>query len=59
MNSHDAITEINSAMDRLRAVRDDLGQQLAERTCQSSETKRMSDLHDRVALAIAAYKRGK
>ncbi|WP_282182139.1 hypothetical protein [Aliiroseovarius marinus] len=59
MNSHDAITEINSAMDRLRAVRDDLGQQLAERTCQSSETKRMSDLHGRVALAIAAYKRGK
>lgn len=59
MTTREAITEVNAALDRLRAVRDDLGQQLAERTCQSSETKRMSDLHDRVALAIAAYKRGK
>ncbi|WP_424942104.1 hypothetical protein [Aliiroseovarius crassostreae] len=59
MTTHDAITEVNAAMDRLRTVRDALGKQLADRTCQSSEARQMSDLHDRVALAIAAYKRGK
>ncbi len=59
MTTHDAITEVNAAMERLRAVRDTLGIQLADRSCQSSEARQMSELHDRVALAIAAYKRGK
>lgn len=59
MSPHDALTEVNTVMDRLRAVRETLGKQLAERSCQSSDLRQISDLHDRVALAIAAYKRGK
>lgn len=58
MNAHDALTEVNAAMAQLRAVRDTLGKQLADNSCQSNETKQMSDLHDRVASAIAAYRHG-
>ena len=58
MTPHDAIAEANAAMDRLRAVRDTLGKQLTDRSCQSSETRQMSEVHECVAQAIAAYKRG-
>lgn len=59
MTPHDALTEANAVMDRLRVVRENLGKKLAERSCQSRELRQISDLHDRVALAIAAYNRGK
>ena len=59
MTSHDAIVEINAAIDRLRAVRDTLGRQLVDGSCQANEKRQMSELHDRVALAIEAYKRGR
>ena len=59
MTPYDALTEVNAVMDRLCAVRETLGKKLADGSCQSSELRQMSDLHDRVALAIAAYKRGK
>ncbi|PSL18098.1 hypothetical protein [Shimia abyssi] len=58
MTSHDAIVEINTAIDRLRAVRDTLGKQLVDGSCQSSEKRQLSELHDRVAQTIEAYKRG-
>lgn len=59
MTTHDAIIEVNAAMDRLRTVRDTLANQLVEKRCQSGETRQISELHYRVAQAIAAYKRGK
>lgn len=58
MTLQEAQVEIISIMGRLRAIRDDLGQQLVEKRCDDAESRRLSELHDRAAHAISAYNRG-
>ena len=59
MTHLEAIDEINAAFERLKAVRDALGKQLSDKSCKGGEARRITDLHDRLALAISAYKNGK
>lgn len=59
MTSHEAQDQIAAAMQSLKSVRDALGEQLAkpgiDMLAPDGETRRISDLHDRVARAIQAY----
>jgi hypothetical protein len=59
MTHLEAIDEINAAFERLKAVRDALGKELSDKTCNSGETRRITDLHDGLAMAISAYRTGK
>ncbi len=57
---YEAQEKATRAMDALRVLRDEFGDELAK--CQTSskpgkEVKQLSDLHDRLARAITAYNR--
>lgn len=58
MTLQEAQVEIIILMNRLRAIRDDLGQRLVEKRCDEAESRRLSELHDRAAHAVSAYYRG-
>lgn len=59
MTSQEAHAQIKAALDKLISVRDALGEQLSapgvDLLAPDGETRRISDLHDRVARAIQAY----
>jgi hypothetical protein len=60
MTPYEAQEKATRAMDALKSLRDEFGDELAN--CQTSskpskELRQMSDLHDRLARAITAYHR--
>ncbi|WP_299928651.1 hypothetical protein [uncultured Pelagimonas sp.] len=61
MTSQEASKLIASAIETLKMVRDELGTQLcsggAQLDLKNPETRRMSDLHDRAARTLAAYRK--
>ncbi|GGE62396.1 hypothetical protein [Actibacterium pelagium] len=60
MTLYEAQDQVSAAIKSLTAVRDALGQKLSKPGLDlqdpDNETRRLSDLHDRVARAIQAYK---
>ena len=59
MTSQEAIDRITAAIDSLREVRDTIGAELARvPNMKDPEVQRLSILHDRAALAVAAYQKG-
>lgn len=59
MTSQEAQDQIAQAIESLKQIRDTLGEQLVspgiDLTTSDRETRRISELHDRVARAIQAY----
>ncbi|MGH1414945.1 MAG: hypothetical protein ACRBB0_15765 [Pelagimonas sp.] len=59
MTSYDANKQIAATIEKLTVLRNELGTQLCvPGGCDDGERRRLSELHDRAARAIAAYHKG-
>ncbi len=59
MTQGEANDRISAAIELLKSVRDALGQELALHPSRDTpETRQLSNLHDRAALALSSFRQG-